>query len=193
MIRLYNVSSLPIHNILHDDKTAYTLEGHGGKQVCHWPVYRFFKLYDSGKQDDATSSFFNWYIDQYNRYSKIDKSKGGMKDGSLDRLVKKTSVAGENGNSFENAVLKRIKQRFELLEAIRISGYIPDYTFPIIVIKINNDKFKLVSGHHRTAILAALGYDCVPDVHVFPNETMLIIFRILQKVKRLIGIHTRKA
>ena len=116
-----------------------------------------------------------------------------MKNGSLDRLVKRTSVAGENGNSFKNAVLKRIRQRFNLLESIRISGYTPDHKFHVIAIMTHNDQFKLISGHHRTAILAALGYDSVPDVYVFNRNTMWLFYRALQRLKKVLGVHKKKA
>lgn len=188
MIRYYNICNVPINKIIHANKPAYVFEERAGKSIYHWPVYQFFKLYHSGEIDDAKSFFLKWYIDQYSKYAEIDKSKGGMKGGSLDRLVKKLPSQIVKENFLEKVILERVQQRFELFESIRSTGYIPNNDFPVKTIRTHNDKFKLLSGHHRTAILAALGYNSVPNVYVFANDIMLFGYRIESKIKQALEL-----
>ena len=185
MLNYYKICNLPIDSILHDDKPAYVKEGHGGKQVGNWPIYSFFKLYHSGEKETAELCFVNWYIDQYEKYSETDKSKGGMKDGSLDKLVKDTPDISYNKELFENAVLTRVQLRFQLFESISRLGYSPDHVYPVSAIQLNGNHYKLISGHHRTAILAALGYEFVPDVFVFSGKIMNLCYRIRERIKRM--------
>ena len=185
MIKLYDICNVPINKILHDDKPAYVKEGHGGKQVHYWPVYRFYRLYHTGKKKNAKLSYINWYIDQYVKYAEINKSQGGMKGGSLDRLVKRSAGNSGNEDLFRNAVAIRVQQRFQLFESISFSGYRPDHNFPVAALKLNGNQYKLISGHHRAAILAVLEYDSVPDVLVFSGEIMNLCYRIGERIKRM--------
>ena len=185
MIKLYKICNIPINNLLHDDKPAYKKEGHGGKQVWHWPIYKFFRIYHLNKKKEAQKSFCDWYIDQYQKYSGTPKSQGGMKNGSLDRFIKEIRIDANSDVLFKDAVLKRVNQRFQLLESISSSGYNPNHIDPVKAFKSNDNQYIVNSGHHRIAILAALGYDVVPEVYVFKNNLVFILYRCQQKLIKI--------
>jgi hypothetical protein len=110
----------------------------------------------------------------------VSKNQGGMKNGSLDRLLEVGKLSDDN---FFKTVNTRVMQRFQLLESIRTSGYKPNHDSPVKVIKGNKDQYKLFSGHHRVAILAVLEYDIVPNVYVFENNFMYLLFKCRRKIK----------
>ena len=172
-------SSTPIKKLLHDDKIAYDREGQGGKPVWQWPIYNFFKLYYNDGKAEAEKHFADWYKEQYTKYSITDKSKGGMKNGSLDKLIKSAKFSGDKG--FEQAVVSRVRQRFSLLESIRDKGYLPNPNTPVMAIKRRN-QYVLFAGHHKVAVLAVLGYTHVPDVVVFRSWLHYKFFRLGKKL-----------
>lgn len=167
-LTLYKVTSIPITSLRHDDSEAYLKEGHGGETVWKWPIYKFFSLYHSGAKERAEELYINWYIDQYHKYSGLEKSKGGMKGGSLDRLNQRYRKSkGIRNDLVMESVVNRVKQRFLLLENIRENGYKPNPQNPVKVHKAGEQMYKLFGGHHRVAILAALQYKRVPDIYVY--------------------------
>ncbi len=174
-----------VSSLLHDNKPCYALEGHGGKPVWQWPVYEFFNLYLIGEKEEAESRFIDWYYDQYKKYSSVEKSEGGMKNGSLDRLYRQMKTANEN-ISLKDVIRIRVKQRFDLLEDIKTRGYHPNTLDPIKVFRIKPNQYMLFGGHHRVAVLAALGENNIPGVYVFTNNAALFLYRILKKAKVLL-------
>ena len=188
MYQLVKVSDLPISKLIHDSKYCYSAEGHGGKTVENWPIHRFFLLYESGKINEATDEFVAWYIDQYKKYAHVDKSKGGMKNGSLDRLYKSLQQRKNREPTFEEAVRERVSQRFQLLESIRSKGYKPNHSTPVMAYSNNNGSYMLFGGHHRVAVLATLDYNKVPDVFVFKNKSSFFLYRCFRKLKKIIKL-----
>ncbi len=179
-------SSVPIKKLLYDDKLAYVQEGHGGKPVWQWPIFRFFKLYADGKTTEAEKAFAEWYIDQFQKYGQLEKSKGGMKGGSLSRLYDNMLHHSDGQVSFQQAVAERVRLRFSLFDKIKSEGYLANPYKPVIAFKRNDDKLLMHEGHHRVAILAALGYDSIPNVHIFRNKHELFLFRLMNRFRKLI-------
>lgn len=184
MCQLVKVTDLPILKLIHDTKYCYTTEGHGGTTVENWPIYRFFSLYKSGSTKEATDEFVAWYIDQYKKYAHVEKSKGGMKNGSFDKLYNSLQQSKNEKYSFEEAVRERVSQRFQLFESIHSKGYKPIHSSPIKAYSKKNGYFMLFGGHHRVAVLAILDYDTVPDVYVFKNKFSYFLYRYFQKIIR---------
>jgi hypothetical protein len=188
MIKLYKTCNVSINEILHVDKAVYEKEGYAGKPVFSWPIYDFFKLYHSGQIEKAQQYYAEWYIEQYNRYSGYAKSQGGMKRGTLDRLYNSLKNSNNGNISFESAVQIRVKQRFYLFEKILAEGYIPNHKTPIQVLRINYDQFLIISGgHHRVAIMAAIGYKEVPMVYVFMNRPSYFLNKYSRKGKSILN------
>ena len=182
MLQLYSVSDLDISNLLHDDKEVYVKEGHGGKAVWEWPIYHFFQHYYSGEKVEARKQFADWYIDQYKKYGNVKSSEGGMKGGSLDRIVQKK---GLKSNEIYLAIQERVSQRFDLFDNIDLNGYNPNLIDPVKVYKINSNQYILFGGHHRVACLAVLNYKEVPGVILFNNELSYLWFRFQRKLNLL--------
>ena len=189
MIKLYRTCNVSINKILHVDRPVYNKEGYAGKTVFSWPIYRFFKLYHSGQKEKALQSFTDWYTEQYKKYSGCGKSKGGMKGGTLEKLYHNLQKNYNGNTSFENAVEIRVKQRFSLFESILTQGYIINESAPLQALKTNNDQFILLNGgHHRVAILAAIGYNEIPMVYVFMNKTSYYLNKYSKKVISLMSL-----
>jgi hypothetical protein len=189
-MRLF-VRPVPIRLIRHDDQPCFMQEGHGGKPVEDWPIYSFFSRYLNGEREAATRAFHDWYLVQYERYWNAPKSLGGMRGGSLSRLLK--AMHAEHGLSFdgdpskaeqqvlEGAVLRLVRRRFDLADDIRTNGYDEAAGIPVEGVR-RLDKVFLTGGHHRVAILRALGRTSVPAVVIYPN---VLILRAVRRARRL--------
>lgn len=189
-VRLF-IQDICFDVIRHDDKHCYVIEGFGGQPVVKWPIYRFYDQYLRGNRDLAAMEYEAWYMDQITKYCHISKSSGGMKKGSLYKLIetlhhKKSIIfdgilTNANQNIIEEAIRERVGYRFMLLESIMKEGYQPNSCDRIIGVKKNGSVF-LKGGHHRTAILKALGYSKVPDVIVYPSNTLYLIMKRIRKI-----------
>ena len=189
MFRLYSVEDIPITKLLHDDKYAYKKEGHGGKPVWEWPIYHFFKLYHSGENEKANRLFIDWYMEQYQKYSNVPKTKGGMKNGSLDKLYLEMQNNKNRKISIRESVVERVRQRFQLLEQIKSVGYRPVDSDPIKVFRLSGYNYKLFGGHHRVAIMSVLGYDIISDIHVYNNKMDYICHNLLKKLTNIFNTY----
>ena len=190
MVRIFT-QDICFDVLRHDDKPCYVIEGFGGQPVEKWPIYRFYDQYLSGNRDVATMEYETWYRDQFTKYCHVSKSSGGMKKGSLYKLIetlhhsKSIIFDGNLKNAdlkiIEEAIRDRVVYRFMLMESIMKEGYQPGRSDKIIGVKKNGSVF-LKGGHHRTAILKALGYDKVPEVIVYPNNTLYLILKRIRKI-----------
>jgi hypothetical protein len=137
----------------------------------------------NGDTEQARLDFEDWYLDQFLKYRHVPKRLGGMRGGSLARVVAAgvDAAPAAGGGSREagaddshdvanarlrNAIALRVEQRFELLESIRQYGYTPNMADPILAIKRSRCLY-LEGGHHRAAVLKALGWSVLPGVKVF--------------------------
>ena len=190
MVRIF-IQDICFDVIRHDDKHCYIIEGFGGQPVEKWPIYRFYDQYLTGNKDLATMEYETWYLDQFTKYSQISKSSGGMKKGSLYKLIETLhhsrsimfdgNLKSADQKIIEEAIRERVGYRFMLMESIMKEGYKPNRRDRIIGVKKNGSVF-LKGGHHRTAILKTLGYPKVPDVIVYPNDTLYLIMKRIRKI-----------
>ena len=190
MVRIF-IQDICFDVIRHDDKHCYVIEGFGGQPVEKWPIYRFYDQYLRGNRDMAAKEYETWYLDQFTKYSQIPKSSGGMKKGSLYKLIETLhhsrsimfdgNLKSADQKIIEEAIRERVGYRFMLMESIMKEGYHPNRRDRIIGVKKNGSVF-LKGGHHRTAILKTLGYPKVPDVIVYPNDTLYLIMKRIRKI-----------
>lgn len=176
----------PMERIRHSEAMCYVQEGHGGRGVETWPIYRFFCEYIKEGPELAKAHFVEWYLDQFIKYRDVPKRLGGMRGGSLARTVNAmmdgndgdnafcanssggNPAAVKNDNTLHEAIAARVMQRFELLESIRNRGYVPAQSDPVLGIE-SGEYVYLLGGHHRVAALRALGWTYVPSVLVFKS------------------------
>lgn len=178
------IKDINIDAIRHDDKYCYVFEGHGGRPVYTWPIYRFYYMYIHESKKKAKEGYELWYLDQYMKYRFFSKKKGGMLEGSLDRLVVSKK---DNGKVDEQvllqAIAERVKQRFDIANSIMNDGYIPNHDDPIKGIK-KGTTVLLKCGHHRVAILAALGKNIVPNIYVYDEYYIYNLHRLVKNSMR---------
>jgi hypothetical protein len=157
-----------IDSVRISDLKFYIEEGHGGMHISSFPPYLFFKMYLSGDVYRAISNFVVWYDCQFQKYFNIPKSEGGMKKGSLHKLIiqrhkdnginlNEDDIINLSSDIYMQAIKERVQQRFDLLESIKNNGYKKINKDVIFAIK-KGDNIYLQGGHHRCAIRHLLGY-----------------------------------
>lgn len=188
---------VPMKVIRHSDRVCYLREGHGGRPVESWPIYRFFRQYVSGDTDRAEHEFCGWYHEQFVRYRLVPKRLGGMRGGSLARALETgngrpiadngASGNGDPDDRLREVITLRVRQRFALVDSIRTHGYIPEWTDPVIGIRRKGHVY-LEGGHHRAAALLALGWDVLPATLVFSSHADLRLWRWYRVFRRVLGM-----
>jgi hypothetical protein len=184
-LKLIKKANVLLDEIMHNDSPCYIKEGFGGKRIEHWPMYSFFCQYVSGNKGEAIANFSLWYRDQFDKYCKVSKRYGGMLNGSLYKLIQNRHRI-KFGRRFKNleevkpafidmVILERVTQRMELLDDIMKNGYIINKNYSIAA-SFNNNKIIIEDGHHRAAILKALGYESLPCIFLFQNNTAYRLF-----------------
>lgn len=180
-MKRFFLKSVPFSQIRHNDVKCYLDEGFGGKPIEAWPPYSFFRGYIDGDTKKAHEDFYHWYREQLGKYHNIEKSDGGMYKGSLYRLIESETQKPfdqVDEEAVSKAIHKRVEQRFALLDSIRTNGY-----------KEGGETIKgvrrggfvyLLGGHHRAAILRALGFKELPNVFVFPHK---ILYSLYTKIR----------
>lgn len=158
--------SVNINKIRAIDLKCYTDEGYGGRHISFFPPYTFFKVYLHESESKGILMFVDWYRKMFNRYYNVPKTLGGMRHGSLYKLVEKnhlkkniilnSDLSNLSDVVYEQSLQERVAQRFELLESIRCKGFIK--TGDAISGISKNGFVYLKSGHHRCATLHLLGY-----------------------------------
>lgn len=169
-IAMTKTSMTPIEIIRCDDLMVYVEEGYGGKHISFFPPYHFFKKYLEGDKDEAFQSYVRWYEDQVKKYYNTPKSLGGMKFGSLYKLIEKrhqnnnivldAGFTNLDDKILKNSIEERVLQRFTLLETIQQEGF-KETDDNLYGIEKNNYIY-LRGGHHRCAITFLLGYKTLP-------------------------------
>lgn len=183
---------MPIEAVRHSERQCYIQEGHGGREIEVWPIYRFFQEYVNGSRERARAHFQEWYFKQYMKYGNVPKRLGGMCGGSLARTLARTKQGDsddgpyrywnnddrepDENDALREAIAERVEQRFELLESISNRGYHPDREDPVIGIE-RGPGIYLEGGHHRAAALKALGWATVPAVLVFSTRATHRLWR----------------
>jgi len=186
-------NNIPINAVRHDDLQCYVYEGWGGSPIEDWPIYKFYREYLHGNKSDACDRYCSWYSDQLEKYGNTGKKYGGMLKGSLYSLI--SSRLAEYGLAYNhssdnkeydavvgNAIRERVRQRFELAESIADKGYYSSGSDWIMGIERDGLVY-LKNGHHRCAVLKALGVETVNDVRLCRNY---LHYRVLTKLRRII-------
>ena len=181
------VQDVPLEKLRHDTKPIHLAEGFGGQPIEFFPPYRFFRLYQEQRYEEARDQFRAWYREQFRKYSSIGKNVGGMRKGSLYRLVaaehSRHGLTVSNGAQFkeqlvENAIAMRVEQRLELLAAISKSGYDPKRADTVVGLARSGGAIYLTGGHHRAAALKAIGEKVLPGVIVLSPRMRYVLKRI---------------
>lgn len=178
------LQNVPLAHIRHNDLACYVVEGFGARPVEEWPVFNFFTQYLCGDKEAAIQNYVEWYTDQLSKYHNAPKKEGGMHKGSLYSLIETkcgTSFPLVDEVCKKAAIRERVEQRFQLLEAIREQGYKPEMAERIVAVKKNGHVY-LRGGHHRVAVLQALGESELPSVLVFPNQLVYNLFYFLRNI-----------
>lgn len=190
-----DLTDVPLAALRHDDKKCHLEEGSGAKPVEFWSIYKFFADYADGREEAAVNDFTAWYLRQYERYSRVDKSLGGMRNGSLSRVIAKATAADSTGKNdaqppsqskiIREAVEAFVRERLQLLDSIRDSGFSISGRVKIIGVR-RKGLVMIRNGHHRIAVLKALGYSHVPLISVYPNEIAYSLSKkgLLKKIRR---------
>jgi hypothetical protein len=178
---------VPLERVRHNDRPVYVAEGYGGRPIEHFPPYGFFRLFAAGEGEEAFARFCAWYGEQFRRYAGVSKQVGGMQGGTLHRLL--AEVCREAGTALpadplaadpallEEAIGRRVRQRFDLLESIRSEGYRAERGKPVLAVRRGEDAV-LLGGHHRAAVQSVLGSEVLPGVSVFQPTA----FRALKRL-----------
>lgn len=160
-----NISYYSVDKIKAIDYKYYVKEGYGGKHIKYFPPCHFFILFLDGKEKKSIDRFCKWYDYMFLKYFNVSKKVGGMKNGSLYKLIKKNhkknniklkeDLSNIDKIIYNKSIKERVMQRFDLLKSIRDNGYNPGNNF---IEGIFKDKLiYLIEGHHRCASLYALG------------------------------------
>jgi hypothetical protein len=176
--------SVPIADLRHDDRPVFVAEGYGGRPIEQFPPYRFYGLVAQGRREDAVHHFAAWYHEQFQKYAQVPKQLGGMRGGTLYRLV--AAVCAEAGTLFDgdasraeaplaDAIARRVEQRIALFEDIGANGYRVERTTPILGIR-RGALVYLTGGQHRAAALAVLGVREMP-IAVFGPAALRLLKR----------------
>lgn len=175
---------IPLSKIRHNDLPCYVEEGYGGRPIEEWPMYQFFAEYVHGEKELAREKFEAWYLEQLSQYHHRPKIEGGMYTGSLYTLIEHISgVPFSEATELHKreAIKRRVAERFDLLENIKTQGYRPGVER---IDGIRKDGYVyLLGGHHRVAILSALGKEVLPQMMVFSNRFMYNLFTILRNIR----------
>lgn len=174
-------------DLRHDDKPVHKAEGYGGQPIASFPPYRFYRLRETGHEEQAWECYRAWYREQFDKYMYMEKAVGGMKNGSLYRLVvalherENEPLSGPRPTFREDlidrAIALRVKQRFELLDSIKRQGYQTSGADPVIGVARAGHVY-LSSGHHRAAALRAMEKDAVPGMLVLSPVARFVFRRL---------------
>ena len=177
MIFINDKKDLPISLFVHNDRLSYVAECYGGKKVGEWPFYQFIYEYLHGDEQNARNDWVAWLEDQYSKYGTIEKSKGGMKGGSVYKGAMKNLNRQVNNIEHDSLTAQDIRvgaellvdRRLSLVRSIRDDGFIPGKGDRIIALMRHtgsNRVFVLQGGHHRLATLYSLGYESLPNIRI---------------------------
>jgi hypothetical protein len=175
-------------DLRHDDRPVHRAEGYGGQSIEAFPPYTFYLLHETGSAEKAEERYRAWYREQFDKYLFMEKPVGGMKNGSLYRLVvalhqrQQVPLSGPRPafreDLVEQAIRLRVNERFGLLHSIKQKGYRRSPADPVVGV-VRADHVYLSSGHHRAAALRAIRKSVVPGVLVL-SPTARYVFRRLR-------------
>jgi hypothetical protein len=187
LLKSWLARAVLIANLRHDDKPVHRAEGYGGEAIEAFPPFRFFALREAGQAQQAETEYRTWYRAQFDKYMHLEKSVGGMKNGSLYRMVvalhnhAQAPLSGQRPafrhDLIDRAIQLRVAERFQLLSSIK-HGYVRSINHPVVGVARGGHVY-LSSGHHRAAALWAIQKQALPSVLVL-SPTARYMFRQLK-------------
>lgn len=165
--RLINV---PIDQLYCQDLPFSILQGFGGKPITYFPPCKFYQM-SLTAPIEGYNAFYEWLrmcLLEMEAW-RIPKADGGWANGSLVRSI--VAVHQEHGIPLKDiseakldlvheAIHRRTRYYFALLDSIKQQGF--DRTArPPILCRMDNGRYILQNGHHRTSALSALGFEAV--------------------------------
>ena len=186
---------ISINKILHNDLLYYEKSGYGRKHIQEWPFYNFIKMWINGDCEYARNQWIAWLVEEFKKYCHFAKSKGGMYQGSVHRNAIKNIDHNKNKFWVEPSLIDDINithgatllvdERINLINSIINSGYKLELASPIFAVK-KKGFYILKGGHHRAAIMYALGHEVLNGVTKY--STILWKLRIwIFKIKKFIS------
>ena len=148
--------TIDIDKLLCNRAAFLTNEGYGSKPMNYFPFYTACKMYMANQHDEGKKIYYYLIKHFFNIYGKKHMREGGIKGfWWYDRIMKFPTL--------EEGIMWWVYDRFNLLESIA-REYNP-YREEIVV-REDNGKYYISDGHHRVAILYALGYKKVENVRI---------------------------
>ena len=185
-------SDISTKAIVHNDLACYVKSGYGGKDIKKWPFYRYIKMWINGNTKQASNLWVNWLVDEFYKHGSVEKSKGGMYQGSVHRYAIKYVNKFKHDNWLNPCLLNKttvrkgakelVNKRIKLIRSIINKGYQINLDDPIIAIRIKS-KYVLKGGHHRAAIVYILGFEKLPGVIVY-SKLLWDCKKWLAKIKK---------
>lgn len=194
----WRLKTVPLSAVKCERKKVAIEEGWGGQTIDRFPPCGFYKMFSEGSEKKAVAEMERWYYERLveRRLCDVAKIDGGMRDGSLFKLIEtlhradgidlKEDLSNASESFIRGAIKTRVLERFELLESIRLHGYSCVWNY--ISTKKEGNHYILIDGHHRAAALYVCGHLSV--MIAGPN---LITLRIAARLsKQLMGIGPMK-
>lgn len=178
---------VPMAQVRHDDRPVFVAEGYGGRPIEEFPPCGFYGLALAGREEEARAAWRAWYREQFRKHGREPKRDGGMRGGTLYRLV--AALCAEDGVPFDGdvdavpeptlarAIERRVGERLDLLASIRTHGYLLSRSTPVLALRRSGAVY-LTGGQHRAAALRALGHDTMPQLSVFSPALLRALKRI---------------
>lgn len=172
-------SNLKLSEIVHNDLECYIKSGYGGKNIKKWPFYYFIKNWIDGDCKNSRNKWIDWLTDEFFKYKFVEKSKGGMYQGSVHRYA--LNFLNKNKDQYWNdpSLLSKnyieqgasvlVDRRIDMIRSIKDNGFQINLNDPIYAVNING-KYVLKGGHHRAAVMFILGYEKLPKVEVYSKN-----------------------
>ena len=170
--------NVELSKLLHDDRSAYVLEGYGGKGIAQWPFFYFIRQFFDDDEVKAKNRWVDWLIDQHSKYGSFEKKNGGMYGGSVQKyaldIAGCQSPADLTDADIKHGAISLVERRIAMMRSIRDEGFNAKKNGRVIALKVLRDKkiyYVMKGGHHRAAVLFALGYASFPNVLVVAPTT----------------------
>jgi hypothetical protein len=183
--------AVPLSALKCEQRKVAIEEGWGGQAIDCFPPCGFYKMFNDGSEEKAVVEMEKWYYERLveKRLCDVAKTDGGMRDGSLYKLIAalhradgidlKEDLSNANESFIFEAITMRVEERFELLKSIRLYGY--SCVWDYISTRKEENQYILIDGHHRVAALYVCGYHSVMVANSNP-----ITLRIAVKLGRLL-------
>ena len=188
-------SNILLNKIIHNDLFFYKKSGYGGKKIKQWPFYNFIKMWINGDCEQARNLWIDWLMGEFKKFCIEEKSKGGMYQGSMHLYT--LNYIKENKEKYwldptlispvdiKFGATFLVDRRIGLIQSILNNGYVINPSDQIIAVR-NNNFYELKGGHHRAAIMHALGKEKLPNIMIY-SKNIWELRKWLVKIKNFLS------